>query len=909
MPILFDIDLNFFFNSRRQLTEEQHKHYWMEPADFIKYYTHPPYFLHLEHNETLTAWDNAGIHGWECWHFDAHGDFGESGLNSPALLPPGCRADHIHPDNFLFAALREGICARVHWVLPPWLKESEAEQSIAHLSADIREKILCVPWQEVKDQLPEAQRIDISLSPAFTPFSSIRFLTAYLTDNVEEPAASMGTLLVEKARLWNRPFPRFFQDSGGARSISLYHGSALPDLTRLAGTPLFLSPSAAVACCFGLPPDRDWIYGVEHLSGAMPRVYVAVPAARISCLDAPMTLYRTDDVPSCRPVGKLCGYEYATDELCRVVEAQKFSSIRTALDTYGVYVGVRGQETLMPCLRDMVRAMPREVEDWLEMPVDAILALPPLESSLAVFFARREGVPPDALTALPFRIWRKVLDRVLLPLCVPLMLRPKSWWHGLEHARQTALWAGILAWSKGLPPLPPMLAACLHDAARTDEMPGDRHAHDGARLAEVFLRSGPGASLPLSDAMKEDIVAAIEGHTREAKATHPVAACLQDADRLRLAWMEGAQEDLFSTGDGLALAKAGPQTGENILGFLEALGDEEQFPLECRLEMTDACHLSCGLWHQGFGAGKGKRVMPLADYTAWLDRFAEERIRRVRLTGGDLLPARDMELYLQQASERGFYVALNGNAGLLDAERVSRIAAFVNCLAISFPAPDEAGMLACSGQSDVWKRRLEAAAFAVDMGVSVEFLTPMFPGAIRVMEAFAGLLEPMPFIHWLPLRAEAAPDTMQPVTRNDMLELLEKLTRLRTRKRWEDVRLGLSTPFCLLDKPRDAVRLLQGRQGCGPISSLTVSPQGTLMRCHSRRQALDIREGLRAAAVRAAWEDFQRLPALCRACPAGARCLGGCRAPHRLNIDSFDSLARPDQTRLWLEKPLEFAMA
>ena len=114
MSVLFDIDLDFFFNSERPLTEEPCKHLWMDPADFMKRCAHLPCYLHLEHSEALAAWNAAAMHGWECWHFDAHADFGESGLNSPALLPPGRRADHIHSGNFLFAALREGVCARVY---------------------------------------------------------------------------------------------------------------------------------------------------------------------------------------------------------------------------------------------------------------------------------------------------------------------------------------------------------------------------------------------------------------------------------------------------------------------------------------------------------------------------------------------------------------------------------------------------------------------------------------------------------------------------------------------------------------------------------------------------------------------------------------------------------------------------
>lgn len=388
-----------------------------------------------------------------------------------------------------------------------------------------------------------------------------------------------------------------FPDKPNAVSCYYYHGSPVPNLTQLEGKPLFLSPSPSVAVCFGLPlnTDEGWIHGVDHLSGEMPIVYIALPKGKEKCLENSMTLYWVESSPDCHPAGE----GYATEKILQVVGKIHFATIREALNTYGVSVGIRGQEKLHPALCKMVKSMPEAVENYLEMPLDAILSLPLLENTLLLFLAGRDDLPAHFLQQFPFRIWRKVLDRVLLPLCSPFWLHPKGW-HGLGHGRSVALWAGALAWMQGRSPLPPMVAGCLHDSARIDDAAGEQHAHDGAQVAEFFLNSEQGKRLPLSDSMRQEIVEAIYGHATPCKTSHPVAACLQDADRLRLSWGGRVKEDLFSTAEGLEIAKGGSQYGENILNFLESLGDEEH-PLEYKIKINDACNFACRFCYQGFG--------------------------------------------------------------------------------------------------------------------------------------------------------------------------------------------------------------------------------------------------------------------------------------------------------------------
>lgn len=907
MPILFDIDLDFFFYGESPLLEDRNKKAWLQPEEFKSYFKPIPCYFHVEHAEALAAWGKEGICGWDCWHFDAHPDIGEEGAYSPELLSPGRRGNFINSGNFLFAALREGIFAHIRWILPPWLSLDDAIKHIDFLPSYYRNKIICTPWEKIKDCLPLAQRMDLSFSPAFSPFSAIHFLENCLASGLDEQDDFVESLIAKKIRPIS--LSDYYPDLPEAACTHLYHGSPKSDISCLSGSPLFLSPSPAVAACFGLRLDerQGWIHGIETISTAMPRVYLAIPYNKREELNRPMTLYRVDDVPAKTPAGSLHGYEFITYEPCRVADKACFATVREALETYYVYTGVRGEVNIISCLRDLVYAMPKEVENWLEMPLDAILALPPLEPSLAMFFSLHPGANKERLLTLPFRLWGQMLDRLLLPMTIPFMLNTEGW-HGYKHARQTALLAGMLAWKQGILPLPVMLAACLHDAAREDDSEGEEHAINGARIAEIFFRHITGKSLPLSGDIKADIIKAIEGHAKPEKASRPIAALLQDADRLRLSWQGNVRENLFSTAEGLALAKSGSQTAGNMLAFLELLGDENQFPLECKFEITDACNLACDFCHQGFGQRVNTRILPLAEFEDWLKRLKEENISLLRFTGGEPTVVPDFETYLGLARNSGFYITVNSNALLLDMEYISRITPYIDCLKISLPVPDDGAKRSFFGKTGLWERKLEAAAFAAANGIVTEFLTPMFPAAIKRIDQFVELLEQMTFIRWVPLRAEAAPRVNRPVSRKEMLELLEKLDQLHAHSHWENLKLALSMPFCLLDHPLDGTRLLDGRSGCGPFSSLAINTQGKVMRCYSRRVPLEISKGLRAAAISAAWEDFLSLPSLCLACPVVVLCQGGCRAPQSLGKDGFDYLARPEQARLWINDPVKYVL-
>jgi hypothetical protein len=90
-----------------------------------------------EHCEAYFAWKQAGLRAAWCWHVDAHLDIGRDGLEAGRLqalaecssfaearsrnlcgnayLPWG----GLHCGNYLYAAIQEGIVARLTWVIPP----------------------------------------------------------------------------------------------------------------------------------------------------------------------------------------------------------------------------------------------------------------------------------------------------------------------------------------------------------------------------------------------------------------------------------------------------------------------------------------------------------------------------------------------------------------------------------------------------------------------------------------------------------------------------------------------------------------------------------------------------------------------------------------------------------------------
>jgi radical SAM protein with 4Fe4S-binding SPASM domain len=132
-----------------------------------------------------------------------------------------------------------------------------------------------------------------------------------------------------------------------------------------------------------------------------------------------------------------------------------------------------------------------------------------------------------------------------------------------------------------------------------------------------------------------------------------------------------------------------------------------------------------------------------------------------------------------------------------------------------------------------------------------------------------------------------------------MRQLLKNIKDIRRNPHFEDLRLGLAVPFCILENPWEAAELLEGRTKCGPFASLVVDPSGRLIRCYSRRRGLSYEKGIRAAAITAAILDFEELPECCQCCPMGIRCLGGCRCESTLAKNGLDYLAHPEHSLYW----------
>jgi len=905
MKVLYDIDMVFFLDSERPLTEcLTPKKTVFDPALLLRRLAKTPTFLHVEHYEALAAWDKENLRGLECWHFDAHADLGEGGARSPLLLPLGRRADHFNSGNFLCAALREGIISVLHWVLPPWMTQEDGQRHIHHLGPLLTSSIRCHTWNEAVDTLPSADRADISFSPASTPLEMLQYLTDFLPADQRGLDIFLDHLCQGQAQALNGlpHMPPFLEDVPTLPvGVPLFHGSRFSGLSILKGTPLYLSPSPEVACCFGLPlySELGWFQGVNSFGASMPQVYLAFPPKLDKLLDNPMTLYETRGTDTCQPAGSMYGYEYASPCPFDVLKSRIFPKVRYALEEYGVHIGRFGEIRVAASLREAAFATRRETEAFFNMPLDAILALPILETSLLIFFVGVLGLPPKRFQDVSPVGWRRFLDRALLPASLPFMLQPDNEYHGLAHARETARLSCLLALREGYSPLAPMLAACLHDAARENDLPGEKHALDAAELAGIFLRHDvlDEPFFPLRQ--QEEVTEAIAKHASPTKASTSVGACLQDADRLRLAWESGPVPHLFSTASGLRFAQLGPVFTTNTMEFYDRLGDKEKIALECKFELTDACNMACSFCHQGFGSTEKQHVMAFEAYAQWITIVAEEGIRSVRLTGGEPTLVPDLAAYLAFAKEKGLHATLNTNAMAYGTKGWEEILPHVDCLKISLPAPDEAATAVCTGMHGLWEKKLEAAASAAAHRIQVEFLTPMVPAAIEAFDAFADLLEQIPFVRWLPLRAEPSPRNYRPVSREEMLCLLKKIAALRVREHWKNLMLYLAVPFCLLDSPQTAVSLLHGRQSCGPLSSLTIDPQGRLMRCYSRRKALDGAKRLRAAAAQAAIRDFEDLPETCRCCPVVYRCLGGCRCEQACGKGGFDYLARPDQAALW----------
>lgn len=298
---------------------------------------------------------------------------------------------------------------------------------------------------------------------------------------------------------------------------------------------------------------------------------------------------------------------------------------------------------------------------------------------------------------------------------------------------------------------------------------------------------------------------------------------------------------------------------------------------EVKFEVTDRCNLECSFCHQDFGAKGGTTDLDWDTFERVLAAAKKDHVPVIRLTGGEPLVLKQIDTYLRRAKELGFAVIVNTNGTALPEKRVIALKGLIDCIKISLPAADEETMTRLTSNKTTWRRKWDALALLEKHGFCVDILTVMTAENIRDFEKFIDLLEPHPALHWKLLRAETQEGNHAPVSRDDLRLLAKKLVEARKIERWKCLMLGLATPFCALENPADAVSLFSGGRSCGPVESLTVTSQGDTVRCYSRRDALDLSQGLRKMALDLSLNDFENLPAVCRNCQYVPLCRGGCR--------------------------------
>lgn len=298
---------------------------------------------------------------------------------------------------------------------------------------------------------------------------------------------------------------------------------------------------------------------------------------------------------------------------------------------------------------------------------------------------------------------------------------------------------------------------------------------------------------------------------------------------------------------------------------------------EIKVEVTDRCNLACSFCHQEFGAKGGTTALDMAAFERLLAAAKKDRIRVIRLTGGEPMVLKSIDAYIKRAKAEGFFVVVNTNGTALTEKRFAVLKDYIDCVKISLPAPDEETTTRLTGDAKAWRRKWTAIELLARHNVMTHILSVMTPENIRHFEDFLLLLEPYPHVSWKPLRDEPQEGGAHPVSREDMRVLAKKIAAAQHNPRWKTVMLGLGAPFCALENPAEAAAVFGGGHSCGPYESLTVTSEGNAVRCYSRREPLDLSRGLRAAARDLTVRDFEAMPAVCRACPHAVPCRAGCR--------------------------------
>lgn len=158
---------------------------------------------------------------------------------------------------------------------------------------------------------------------------------------------------------------------------------------------------------------------------------------------------------------------------------------------------------------------------------------------------------------------RELTDKVM-PNIAKVSRQPQFGYHGLTHSYQVALFAIDIAIAIKTDPRPVMIAAALHDCARTDDSKNREHGAECEPIARKFIaRHYP----TLSPFTVTQIVNAIQMHPYGLIPHDIISACLWDADRIRMSWDFGFSRKYFSTLYGLLVAAMKPHDQEKYICY------------------------------------------------------------------------------------------------------------------------------------------------------------------------------------------------------------------------------------------------------------------------------------------------------------------------------------------------------
>lgn len=174
--------------------------------------------------------------------------------------------------------------------------------------------------------------------------------------------------------------------------------------------------------------------------------------------------------------------------------------------------------------------------------------------------------------------YSKVLFEDVLPNIAQITNQSRYGYHGLTHTQQVGLVGIDLALSVHQDPMPVLLAAGLHDCARTNDEYCEMHGPMCEPIARKFLKEKYPDLLPID---VERIVEAVKMHTVGINAKDLVSACLWDADRVRLSWEMGYQSKFFSTPYGKRLGSL------SVKGQKKYITEQEKFLISNGIKTRD----------------------------------------------------------------------------------------------------------------------------------------------------------------------------------------------------------------------------------------------------------------------------------------------------------------------------------